>query len=342
MPFDKLRRREFIVLLGGTAAAWPLAARAQQPERVRRIGALIGASEGDPEWQAYVTVFREELAKFGWSEGRNLRIDFRFSGGDANRLRGQAAELVRLAPELIFTATAAATRAAQQETQIIPIIFEGAGPLGDSQLQFDTGRAVKNIARPEGNTTGFTNIYASMGGKLLELLKEIAPRVARVGFIFNPTTNTTGSPPPLFPWIEEAAQALAVKVINTPFRNAAELDRVTDAFAAEPNGGLIVNPAVVTNRDLILRLAAQHRLPLISTFKSDPAEGGLMAYGSDSAELFRGAASYVDRILRGAKPSELPVQYPKKFDLIINLKTAKALGLTVPQSLLVAADEVIE
>jgi putative ABC transport system substrate-binding protein len=336
-----MRRRDFITLVGG-AAAWPLAARAQQAERMRHIGALIGASESDPEWRAYVAVFREELARLGWTEGRNLRIDFRFSEGGANRMRDQAAELVRLAPDLIFTATAAATRAAQQQTQTIPIIFEGAGPLGDSQFQLDPGRAVKNIARPEGNATGFTNIYASMGGKLVELLKEIAPHVARVGFVFNPTTNTTGSPPPLFPSIEAAAQALAIKVINTPFRNAAELDRTIGAFAAEPNGGLIVNPAVVTNRDLLLRLAAQYRLPLISPFRSDPAEGGLMAYGSDSAELFRGAASYVDRILRGAKPSELPVQYPKKFDLIINLKTARALGLTVPPNLLAIADEVIE
>jgi putative ABC transport system substrate-binding protein len=342
-----MKRREFIRLLGGATVAWPLAARAQQPERVRHIGVLMGGADGDPVWQAYVAAFRDELAKLGWIENRNLRIDLRFGDSDANRMRAYAAELVKLTPEVILTVSGAAAQAVQRETMTIPIVAVGlrAGDSGASAL-------AGSIARPKGNVTGFPILYGSIGGKWLELLKELAPHVARVALIMNPdvtapldsmepaqsTTYATS--------IEAAAQALGVKAINSPFRDPAELQRTIDAFAVEPNGGLIVSPSIATgtrdNRQLILSLAAQHGLPTIHWDKAYPVEGGLMSYGSDMVDLHRRSASYVDRILRGAKVSDLPVQYPTKFELIINLKTAKALGLTIPQSLRATADEVIE
>jgi putative ABC transport system substrate-binding protein len=330
-----IRRRELITLLGG-AAAWPLAARAQQGQQMRRVGVLIGETRNDPASQSHLAAFREALAQLGWIEGRNLRIELRFADGNTERVRALASEVVNLVPEVIFVSTGVATRTLQQETQTIPIIFAGASVGGD---------VVRDIARPEGNTTGFQILYPSIGGKWLELLKEAAPRLARVAVIggvdsIGAFNNYLGS-------IEAAGQTLAVKVLATRFSGDDDLTRMIDAFAAEPNGGLIVLPGTATstrdNRQLILLLAAKHRLVAIHFDKSLPAEGGFMSYGSDFTDLHRRAAGYVDRILRGAKISELPVQFPTKFELVINLKTAKAIGLTVPETFLVIrADQVIE
>jgi putative ABC transport system substrate-binding protein len=299
-----MKRREFIAGLGG-AAAWPLVARAQQGERVRRVGMLMGFAGSDQVAQVDIAAFQDGLAKLGWVEGRNLRIDLRFGGGDAERTLAYAAELVSLAPDVIVTSTAAVTRAVQQKTHNIPIVITG---VGDPVVN----GIVKSIARPEGNTTGVTNLYASIGGKWLELLKEAVPQVDRVALLYNAqvTTDTGG----YFPSIEEAARVLAVKAIKMQYRNAVDIVRAIDAFAAEPNGGLIVVPPSPTaaNRETILQLAAQHRLPAIYQDRSLAAEGGLIAYGSSSADRHRRASYFVDRILRGAKVSELPVEYPAR------------------------------
>jgi len=310
-----------------------LAARAQQ-SGMPRVGMLIGLSESDPIYRIGATAFKEELSKRGWVEGRNLRIDVRFGEGDARRTLAQAAELVNLSPNVVFALSALSTRALQRQTQTVPIVFAGAGPLFDDTI-------VTNIARPQANITGFTNIHVSMGGKLLELLKEAAPAVVRLGYAFNSST-TRNDMPPLFPSVEAAAQRLGVKAVRMPFRNSSDLERVIADFAAEPDGGLIMHPGVFPERDLLPGLAAQHRIPLISESRSYVEKGGLMSYGADMAEQIRGAASYVDRILRGAKVGDLPVQYPNKFEMVINLKTAKMLGLEAPPSLLARADEVIE
>jgi putative ABC transport system substrate-binding protein len=327
-------RRDFIAALGG-AAAWPLAARAQQGERVRRIGVLAGGAENDKTVQATIAAFREGLTKLGWAEERNLRIDLRFAGDDPDRFRAYAAELARLAPDAIVTASGAATRAMQQQTRTIPIVITGAGD------PVDTG-IVKSLARPEGNVTGITNLYNSIGGKWLELLREAAPRVERVAFLYNPQVASPTSG--YFSSIEVAARVSSVKANMVPYGDAVDIVRAMDAFAAEPNGGLIVSPPApsAANRETIRRLAAQHRLPSIYHAREYAAEGGLMAYGSVLTDRYRRAASFVDRILRGAKVSELPVEYPTKFELVINLKTAKALGLTIPESFLLRADELIE
>jgi ABC-type uncharacterized transport system substrate-binding protein len=330
-----MRRRAFITLLGGAAAAWPRTAHAQQADRMRRLGVLIGGSRDDPGWERYTTAFREALAKLGWIEGGNLRIDLGFAAGDPDRARAAAAELLRSAPEVIFTSSGFATRAAQQLTRTIPIVF--AGP------SLAVG---ENEARPTGNVTGFPILYPSIAGKWVELLKEVDARISRIALIDSPNTLPTATGSSYIRSIEQAAPALAVKAIEAPFHSSTELERAIDAFAAQPNGGVIVLPSAATsireNRDLIRRLAAQYRLPAIHWDNSYPAEGGLMSYGSDFEELHRRAASYVDRILRGAKVSELPVERPTKFELIINLKAARAIGLEVPPALLALADEVIE
>jgi putative ABC transport system substrate-binding protein len=324
-----IKRRQFITLLGG-AAAWPLAARAQQGERVRRVG-MLAAGPG----QTYIDAFRDGLAKLGWVEARNLQIDLRSGGGDADRIRAYAAELVSLAPDVIVTGTLAATRAVQQQTQTIPIVITGAAdPVANG--------IVKSLARPEGNTTGVTNLFFSIGGKWLELLKEAAPRLERVALIYNAQVSSgLGG---YMPSIEEGARLLGVKAIKFPYRAAVDLVQGIDAFASEPNGGLIVlpPPPVGADRGTILRLAARHRLPAIYSDRFLAAQGGLMAYGSDSVELSRRASYFVDRILRGTKVSELPVEFPTKFELVINLKAAKAIGLEVPPIMLARADEVIE
>ena len=333
-----MKRREFITLLGGAAGAWPVAARAQQPgERVRRIGALIaGSGENDPESRARVAALREALAQRGWSEGRNLRIDYRWTGTDPDRIRGFAAELVATVPEVIFAHGTPATTEVLKATRSIPIVFASVSdPVGDG--------IVASFARPGRNVTGFTNVEASMGGKWLEILKELAPSVMRVGFLFNPTTAPGGGSYFLRPF-EAAAPSFNVQPIATPVEDVAGVEHALALVAAGDNGGLIVNSDIFTarNRTAIIAAAARHRLPAIYPFSFFVAGGGLVAYGSDTTDLWRRAASYLDRILRGEKPSDLPVQAPVKFELVINLKTAKALGLDVPLHLQQRADEVIE
>jgi putative ABC transport system substrate-binding protein len=327
-----LKRRDFITLLGG-AAAWPLAARAQHPERVRRIGVLLGGDEGDPIAKNNFAWFPQRLAELGWTDGRNLRLDVRWAAGDLGRMQMYATELVDLKPEVMFVTTPAGTKALQRQTQKIPIIFTA---IGDPVV----GGMLKNVARPEGNTTGVTNLIPSIGGKWLELLKEAVPRTSRIALLFNPDISTGA----YFAPIEAAASQFAVTLTRTPYRDAADLVRALDAFASEPNGGLIVLPPnpVGSNRALVNRLAVQHVLPAIYPSRENTAEGGLMSYGPISRDLYGSGASYVDRILRGAKVSELPVQFPTKFELVINLKTAKAIGLTISEAFLLRADEVIE
>ncbi len=329
-----MRRRQFISLLGGAAAAWPLAARAQQGERVRRVGWLDAGNESDPVSQTNRAALGEALTKLGWIDGRNLKVDLRFGAGDANRMRASAAELVALAPDVIVTSGAAATLALQQATQTIPLVFTGGGDAVINGL-------VQNIARPEGNTTGFSSSESTVGGKWLELLKEAAPGLARVAIVFNP--ELARASPSYLASIEPAARTLAVQTVKAPFRDAVELVRSIDAFAAEPNGGLLMlPPPFIADRAAVLKLAAQHRLPAIYPQRALAAEGGLLSYGADPVDQYRRTASYVDRILRGAKIADLPVQFPTKYKLVVNLKTAKAIGLTIPEPFLLHADELIE
>jgi putative ABC transport system substrate-binding protein len=325
-------RREFITLLGG-AAAWPLSARGQQAERVRRIGMLTAGGLNIPIEQA---VAREELAKLGWVEGRNLRIDVRASGADAGHLAADADELVNLRPDVIFAFTGAAARAARQRTQTIPIVFVGGGDPAENNL-------VGAIARPT-NVTGFANNFASLGGRWVELLKQVAPRLTRVASVFDPDFALFALPGSgVRDVIGKAAAQLAITAINMPVRNLDEIVRAINAFATEPNGSLLITGAHPDgNIEAILGLALQHRLPTMYGAGKLVAEGLLMSNGPDLVDIARRASSYVDRILRGAKPSDLPVQYPTNFPLVINLKTAKAIGLEIPTTVLARADEVIE
>jgi putative ABC transport system substrate-binding protein len=329
-----MRRRDFITILGGTAA-WPVAARAQG-EKVRRIGVLDVGSESGPGSQAQWIVFREELAKLGWTEGRNLESHFRFAGENLDRLQSDAMELVRLAPEVLVTSGGAATKAMQRQTQGIPIVFAAGGDPTATGL-------VKNIARPEGNTTGFSMTEPSIAGKWLGLLKEAAPHIVRVAVIYNPDIATAG--PGYITSIEVAAPALSVETIRMPVRDAVEIVRAIDAFATKPDGGLLLLPPPLTraNLEATLRLEAQYRLPAIyAGGRGIAAAGGLIAYGTNTVNIYRRGATYVDRLLRGAKVADLPVQFPTKFDLVINVKTAKAIGLTIPEAFLLRADELIE
>jgi putative ABC transport system substrate-binding protein len=331
-----MRRREFIKLLGSAAAAWPRAASSQQPERMRRIGALIPLAESDAEAQTEVTAFREGLQQLGWMDGRNARIDIRWAAGDVGRIRTYAKELVALQPDVILARTTPVTAALLQETRTIPIVFVGpSDPVG-------AGFAA-SMARPGGNATGFTNVEASLGGKWVEVLKEINPRIARIAVMFDPKTSPSGGAFYLH-LVQDAARSIAVETIAIPVHNAAEIERAIETFARELHGGLLVQPDVTThnNRALIISLAARHRLPAVYAYPYYVTEGGLAAYGVDVVDLYRRAATYVDRILRGEKPDQLAVQAPVKFDLAINLKTAKSLGLDVPPTLLARADEVIE
>jgi putative ABC transport system substrate-binding protein len=322
-----MRRRDFIAGLG--AAAWPRAGRTQQSDRMRRIGVLTTATQNDQIIQPYSLAFREEMAKLGWVEGRNLRLDGRIGGTDFNRVRAYATELVSLDPDVIVTGGPQATRAMQQQTQTIPIVFMA---VGDA---FING-IIKNVARPEGNT-GITNRYASMGGKLVVCSRRPcqARKADRLRRPIHPEIGLTQS---------RKRDGLGVQTIKIPYRNAMDLMHSIDAFAAEPNGGLYLTgpPSIVAVRETILRLATQHRLPTISEDRAFTVEGGLMSYGSNLLDSIRRAPYYVDRILRGAKVSELPVEYPTKFELIINLKAAKAIGLTFPRITLLKADQVIE
>jgi putative ABC transport system substrate-binding protein len=327
-----MKRRQFITLLGAAAMS-PLAARAQQPERVRRIGIHLGAyATDDPDAQARLTALLRGLQDLGWAEGRNLRIDLRTGGSDLNRINATAADLVQLAPDVIVVTSTPATRAMQRQTPNIPIVFVSIGdPVSSGVL--------RNIARPEGNATGFSNFEPSLGGKWLAFLKEAAPQVTRVALIFDPSLYTGNS----FASIEESAPRLGVQAIKTPVHDPFDVVRALDAFATEPNGGLLVLPSNLDHmRETIFRVAIQHRLPGMYTAKYFAAEGGLMAYAFDTFDLWRRAATYVDSLLRGAKVADLPVQFPTKFELVINLKTAKAMGLTIPDTLLLRTDELIE
>jgi putative tryptophan/tyrosine transport system substrate-binding protein len=331
-----IQRRAFITLLLTGAASWPLAARAQQGARLRRLGVLIPYAESDAEAQSEIAAFRQTLEQLGWRDGGNLVIEYRWASGDTSRIRAYAKELVALAPDAIFCRTTPVTAALERETRTIPIVFVNVSdPVG-------AGFAA-SIARPGGNITGFTNVQQSLGAKWVELLKELDPRISRIGVLFGPTTSP-GSGMFYGRLIEDAARSIAVETIAVPVEGAAEIETAVAAFAQASSAGLIVQPDVITtdHRTLILRLAAQHRLPAVYPFRFFVAEGGLASYGVNVVDLYRRAAGYVDRILKGEKPGDLPVQAPVKFDLVINLKTARSLGLEVPPILLATADEVIE
>jgi putative tryptophan/tyrosine transport system substrate-binding protein len=329
-----MRRRDFITLVGGTAAAWPLEARAQQSEQMRRIGVLMSTAADDPEGKARFTAFREGLQQSGWDDGRNAQIETRWSGGKADDVRRYAAELVALAPDVILASGGAVVGPLLQATRTVPIVFtQTPDPVAAG--------FVASLARPGGNATGFTQVEYGMATKWLELLKEIAPGVTRVAVLRDPAVpEGIGQ----FAVIQSVAPALRVEVSPVDIRNAGEIERAVTEFARSANGGLILTSSALANvhRDLIIRLASKFRLPAVYSFRFFASAGGLAAYGSDSIDPHRLAAGYVDRILRGEKPADLPVQQPTKFELIINLKTAKALGLTVPPTLLATADEVIE
>ena len=327
-------RREFITLIGGAAAAWPLAARAQQADRVRRIGVLLGLAANDPEGQARIEAFLQALHQLGWTDGLNIQILRRFTDGDADRARAYAAELVALAPDLVLTSGASTTGVILPATRTVPVVFVGAAdPVGAG--------FVDSLARPGGNVTGFTSYEYSMSGKWLELLKEIAPGVKRVAVLRDPAVSTgTGQ----FGAIQTAAPSFGVELSPINVRDAAEIERAITAFERSGKGGLIVttSASVLAHRNLIITLAARHKLPAIYYARFYVTSGGLASYGPDYRDQYRRAAGYVDRIFKGEKPADLPVQGPTKFELVINLKTAKALGLSVPPTLLARADEVIE
>jgi putative tryptophan/tyrosine transport system substrate-binding protein len=329
-----MRRREIIALLGGAAAAWPLAAHAQQADRMRRIGVLMGFAENDEVWQSYLSSLKQRLQDLGWIEGRNVRIYYRFTGDDTERTRVAAEELVALAPDLIFVSTNPVVSAVMRATRKIPIVFTWVSDSVGSGY-------VASLARPGGNVTGFHNFEPAFGGKWLEMLKEVAPNVRRAAVLHVPEIAANVA---LLHAVEAASIALGMTVTPAAARDAADVERVLTAFAREPDGGLVVTPSplTATRRDLITEVAARLSLPAIYPFGFYSASGGLLSYGIDQLELVHGAASYVDRVLRGANPGELPVQLPTKFRLVINLNSAKALGLTIPESFLLRADEVIE
>jgi putative ABC transport system substrate-binding protein len=327
-----MRRRNFIALLGSAAVAWPLAARAQQGERMRRIGVLMANRESDPEGKLRVEAFRLSLEKLGWTS-HNTRIDVRWPGADFDHAKADAAELLRLAPDVIVTNGTPLAAELRRQTNTVPIVFVHLADPVVSGL-------VASLARPGGNVTGFTNFESSIGGKWVELLKEIAPGVARAALLFSPKTHTGQ----YFNVIDATASSVAVQPIRAPVQDPAELESAVAAFGRDPAVGLIVMPDafMTVYQDLIITLAARHRLPAIYPYRFYIPSGGLVSYGPDLIDIYRRAASYVDRILKGEKPADLPVQQPVKFELVINLKTAKALGLTVPDKLLSIADEVIE
>jgi putative tryptophan/tyrosine transport system substrate-binding protein len=330
-----MQRREFITLIDGTAATWPLAARAQHPERIRLIGVLMPYAQSDPQRVLSLTALRQGLQQLGWTEDRNIRLELRSPSPDAGSTGKLATELVDLRPDVILTDTTPLTAAALRETNIIPIIFVQVGdPVGSG--------FVSSYPRPGGNATGFNNLPLTITSKWLELLKEIAPRTTRVMFLFNPPTAPYAQR--FFDPFKAAASSIGVEAVVSPVRDTAEVEAVIAAFAHGLNGGFIVLPSafMLMNRDLVIELAAQHHLPAVYAYRHYAESGGLISYGNIATDAYRQAATYVDRILRGAKPADLPVQAPTKYELVINLKTAKALNLTIPQSLLATADEVIE
>ena len=329
-----MRRRELIVLLGGAAVARPLPLSAQQGERMRRIGVLLPAAADDADFQARVGAFLQALALLDWTIGRNVRIDTRWATTNAAEIRRHAAELVALAPDVILAHGSSTVGALQQETRTVPIVFPVApDPVGAG--------FVESLARPGGNATGFMTYEYSLSGKWLELLKQIAPRVTRAAVLRDPATPTGMGQ---FAAIQALAPSLGVEVNPVNMRDAPEIERAIAAFARASNGGLVVaaGGSAQRNRDLIITLASQHKLPAVYFERSFVTAGGLISYGPDYVDRYRRAAGYVDRILKGEKPADLPVQAPTKYDLVINLKTAKALGLDIPTSVLGRADEVIE
>ena len=328
-----MRRREFITLFGG-AAAWPLAARAQQGERVRRIGVLTFYSQTDREGQARITAFLDTLQRLGWTEGRNVQIEYRWSGGDASREKASAAELVRSTPDVIVVAGWTALAELRKLISTIPIVFtQVSDPLG-------TG-LVASLARPGANISGFQNFEPAMGGKWLGVLKEAAPNMRRAAILFGSDSIATVG---MLHAAEAVAPSLDVKVTAVDAHGGVETERAIASFADQPDGGLIVtpHPNFPANRGSIILLAARHRLPAIGPYRYFAVEGGLMSYGPNQIDQWRGAATYVDRILRGEKPGDLPVQAPTKYELVINLKTARVIGLNIPPALPLRADEVIE
>ena len=327
-----MRRREFITLLGG-AAAWPLRSRAQPGERMRRIGVLMGIAN-DAEGQARVAAFRQGLQELGWTEGRNIRFDYRWGAGSPDSIRAEATQLIDLESDLILANSTIVATVLKQATQRIPIVFvQVADPVRDG--------IVASLAHPGGNITGFTSFEYTMGGKWLETLKDIAPGVARVALMHHPDDSNW---PGFLRAIEQVAPSFGVQLAPAGVRDAADIEAAVDALSRTANGGLIVLPTPITNlqRKLIIAMSARHRLPAVYPFRYNVVDGGLVSYGFDSVDPFRRAAGYVNRILKGEKPVDLPVQAPTKYELVINLKTAKALGFDIPTTVLARADEVIE
>jgi len=329
-----MRRREFITLIGGAAAAWPLAARAQQPEKMRRIGVLMSTAADDAEGQARIAAFHQGLQQLGWTIGQNVRIDSRWPAGDAERFRRYAAELVALSPDVILATGSAAAEPLLRATRTIPVVFVVVpDPVGAG--------FVNSLARPGGNATGFIQFEYGISGKWLELLKQIAPGVTRAAVLRDPAISAGIGQ---FGAIQAVAPSLGLEVTPVNVREADEIERAVADFARLPNGGLIVTGSAlaIVRRHLIIRLAAKHQLPAVYFQRTLVADGGLISYGADLLDQYRRAASYVDRILKGEKPADLPVQMPTKYELVINLKTAKALGFEIPPAVLARADEVIE
>jgi putative ABC transport system substrate-binding protein len=329
-----MRRREFIKLVGSAAAAWPPEVWGQRDESIRQIGVLLALPANDPELRERLTVFQQSLEGAGWIEGKNLLIQYRWAGADPKLARSYAAELVALRPSVIFAAPTSIATALQRETRSVPIVFaQVADPVGAG--------LVASLARPGGNVTGFSHFEFPFGSKWLELLKQIAPNVTHVTVLYDPANPASTG---YLPIMDAAARSLAVDAYPTAVRDPSEIERSIGSAAREPNGGLILIPGPIfgAQRKLTISLANKYRLPSVYAFRSHPTGGGLASYGVDLLDLYRRAAGYVDRILRGEKPADLPVQNPTKYELVINLKTAKALGLTVPPMLLARADEVIE
>jgi ABC-type uncharacterized transport system substrate-binding protein len=330
-----MRRREVIAGIG-TAAAWPLRARAQQVRQLRRLGVLVTTGESDPEWKTERTAFLEAMQSLGWTDGANVRIDYRFAAGDRDRLAASGKELVGLKPDVLLARSTTAVRALLAETRTIPIVFVSVSdPVGE--------KFAASLARPGGNATGFTNVEATMGGKWLELLKEVAPHLRRVGILFNPQVAVAGGSFFVQP-IEAAAPAFELTLDILPVHSVDEMKEAVAVLAREPNSALLVPPDVfiVANRASVIELAAHHRLPAVYAFRNMAVEGGLMSYGVDVADLYRRSAAYVDRLLKGAQPGELPIQAPTRFELVLNLTAAKSIGFEVSREFLLRTDEVIE
>jgi putative tryptophan/tyrosine transport system substrate-binding protein len=330
-----MRRRDFIAAVAGLGAAWPSAARAQQLDRVQRVSVLLGPAENDPEAQSEIAAFRQGLQKLGWT-GRNVRIAYRWAAGDANRMQTAARELVALQPDAILAVTTPAVAALLGETRTVPIVFARVSDPVASGF-------VRNLAKPDGSVTGFTNFEPSLAGKWLQLLKDVVPSIARVTLMFNPATAPGGGSD-FVRFAEAAASSMGIEVKTARVHDVAEIERAIAAVAGDANGGLINLPDVflIAHREMTIELTARHRVPTIYQYRYFASSGGLMSYGIDVIDQYTRAAEYIDRILKGAEPANLPVQSPTKYELVINLKTAKALGLEIPRDLLLVADEVTE